>query len=180
MIRVWAPSRLHFGMLSLPGAWAATGRCFGGVGLMIEKPGLSVAVEAAASWSAEGPLAERALGFARRFAEASAAIPTERPPCRLILESSPREHVGLGTGTQLGLAVARGLALAWKLPPEDASSLAKKVGRGARSALGVHGFEHGGLLVEAGKRSEDSIAPLVARLPFPEDWPIVLVVPDSE
>ena len=47
------------------------------------------------------------------------------------------------------------------------------------SALGVHGFAHGGFLVEAGKRTEDAIAPLVARVDFPEAWRVVVVVPSA-
>lgn len=185
MIRVRAPSRLHFGMLSLPASDApgvesnSIVRSFGGVGLMIDKPGLTLSIEQAHSWSAEGILAERALEFARHFAD-SLSEKERGPPCRLHIESCPDEHIGLGTGTQLGLAVARALALAWNLPPADAPTLAKKVGRGVRSALGVHGFERGGFLVEAGKLSSAAIAPLVARETFPADWRVLLVMPKTE
>jgi beta-RFAP synthase len=55
--------------------------------------------------------------------------------------------------------------------------LARHVGRGLRSALGVHGFERGGFLVEGGKRSADELSPLVAHAAFPEDWRAVLVLP---
>src|SRR4051794_15902889 len=93
MIRVTTGSRLHFGLIGL-GADAP--RRFGGVGLMVERPGLSLRAEDAAEWSASGPLAERALGFARRFA---ANVGSDRPQ-RLTVEQAPPEHVGLGTGTQ--------------------------------------------------------------------------------
>jgi beta-RFAP synthase len=43
--------------------------------------------------------------------------------------------------------------------------------------LGFHGFFQGGFLVEAGKTNHSSISPLVARVPFPEEWRIVLIVP---
>jgi len=43
--------------------------------------------------------------------------------------------------------------------------------------LGFHGFFHGGFLVEAGQTSHSRISPLVTRLPFPEAWRIVLVIP---
>ena len=43
-----------------------------------------------------------------------------------------------------------------------------------RSALGAHGFEQGGLLVESGKRATEGLAPLVARHPFPDEWRIVV------
>ena len=86
MPTVWTPSRLHFGLLSLAGegeAWpdrrgerVLPARRFGGVGLMVERPGVHVAASAAAAWSADGPLAEPALALALRFAE---AVRRERP-----------------------------------------------------------------------------------------------------
>lgn len=186
MPTVWTPSRLHFGLLSLGdgAAWpdrrgeaALPARRFGGVGLMIERPGVRLAATPSASWSAEGPLAERALAFARRFAE---SISRERQeairPQRLTVEQAPPEHVGLGVGTQLGLAVARASAETWGLAL-DAPELARRIGRGLRSALGVHGFAQGGLLVDCGKRGEDGLAPLAVRLPFPTEWRVVVALP---
>jgi beta-RFAP synthase len=192
MIRVHAASRLHFGLLGLPlaagqpGCWpdlagqaTVPARRFGGVGLMVESPGVQVGAEPAAAWSAEGPLSERALAFARRFEQTSSLERAGEPPRphRLVVEHTAPEHVGLGTGTQLGLAVARVLAPAYGLDGADAVALARRVGRGARSALGVHGFARGGFLVEGGKRRPDEIAPLVTRAEFPESWRVVLVLP---
>jgi beta-RFAP synthase len=181
MSRIRTASRLHFGLISLPaeGVWPDRGgqrvlpvAQFGGVGLMLESPGLVLRAEPAAEWSAEGPLAERALAFAQRFVQAGAC-----PPQGLVVESAPREHAGLGVGTQLGLAVARLLADAAGCDL-SAVELAQRVERGARSALGVHGFARGGFLVDGGKRPATQVAPLVARETFPEAWRIVLVLPD--
>ncbi|MFO0841006.1 MAG: hypothetical protein U0797_01225 [Gemmataceae bacterium] len=152
--------------------------------MMIDAPGLSLRVEPSNGWSAEGPLAERALEFAYRAVGLAPAVRTaginpaaHLPPRRIIVESAPREHVGLGVGTQLGLAVARGLAASWGIEA-SVPALAKSVGRGLRSALGVYGFEQGGVLVEAGKVNNE-LSPLVARLPFPEAWRVVFVVPST-
>jgi beta-RFAP synthase len=189
MIRVTAPARLHFGLLSLPaegeelwpdrhGTPALPVRRFGGAGLMVESPALRLRVEPAPGWSAEGPLAERALNFAHRFAP---TVPGGAlAPRRLVVEAAPPEHCGFGSGTQLGLAVARALAAAAGLPDPGAAELARRVGRGLRSGLGVHGFARGGFLVEGGKRSPDGVAPLVARLPFPEAWRVVLALPPGD
>jgi beta-RFAP synthase len=186
MIRVRSPSRLHFGFLSfmfgdhwqnLLGEPAIPARHFGGVGLMIQEPGIRLTLEPAQAWQAEGPLAGRALDYARRFAVNCPGHRVE--PQRIVVESTPPEHVGLGTGTQLGLAVARGLAAASGLRDIDAISLAHTVGRGARSAVGIHGFAKGGFLVEAGKKSSADIGHLVARVEFPESWRIVLIVPSQ-
>jgi beta-RFAP synthase len=186
MVRVQTASRLHFGLLSLApegerwpdraGAPALPARRFGGVGLMVERPGARLRAEPAGAWSAEGPLAERALAVARRFAGSVPAGRGERPPCRLVVEEASPEHVGLGTGTQLALAVGRCLAALWGLEL-PAGELARHAGRGLRSAVGVHGFERGGFLVEGGQLAPGTLGPLVARVPFPPDWRVVLARP---
>jgi beta-RFAP synthase len=123
----------------------------------------------------DGPAADRALAFARRYA---ATVPgaIDRPH-HVIVEACPPAHHGLGTGTQIGLAVAAALGRALGRPDESAVDLARRVGRGARSGVGVHGFDRGGFLVDGGKRDEAAVAPLVARIDFPADWRIVLIAP---
>jgi beta-RFAP synthase len=170
---------LHFGLLSLPPAGDDTGaapaRRFGGVGLMVQDPGLVVTVCPADAWHAEGPLAGRALEFAWRFV---GTLPADRRrPYAVRVEQAAPEHAGLGTGTQLGLAVARAVAVTADQDQLGTVELARRVGRGRRSALGVYGFAHGGFLVDGGKRDSERIAPLVAWLPFPESWRVVLVLP---
>jgi beta-RFAP synthase len=148
---------------------------------MVEQPGVCLRGEPAAAWSAEGPLAERALAFALGFARSVGAgeQPRGRPPLRLVVESAAPEHAGLGTGTQLGLAVAQVAASCWGLD-FPVAELARRVGRGARSGIGVHGFACGGLLVDGGRGEGQALAPLVARLVFPDDWRIVLAVADEQ
>ena len=186
MTRVEAPSRLHFGLLSVPVAgqthWPDPDgkpglpiRSFGGVGLMIDRPGVVVEATPSPEWSADGIHAERALDFARTFV---GSLPVNEQRCfQVRVECCPPEHIGLGVGTALGLSVARALAIELGHADWDAVELAKRVGRGRRSAVGVHGFQHGGLIVEAGKLPHEEIAPLVGRFEFPEEWRIVLLCP---
>lgn len=183
MTLVRAPSRLHFGLLSLP---ISGGECwpdgmpmrqFGGVGLMIDDPGVAVRITPASKWSAHGPNAERALAFARTF---SATLPVELQQCfSLVIEHSPAGHTGLGSGTALALAVAKGIVLELGNGAWPSVELACRVGRGERSAIGVHGFDLGGLIVEAGKLPGERIAPLIGRWAFPAEWRIVLIRPYS-
>lgn len=186
MIQVRAFSRLHFGFLNpasggISRLEPSSSRCFGGVGLMVAEPSLCLRVEPTTSWSAEGPLAERALSFAQRFVEASRCEDkTDRLCCyRVRIERAMPAHAGLGSGTQLGLSVARALAVSWGLHC-DLTTLVRLTGRGLRSALGAHGFEHGGLLVESGKRATEGLAPLVTRQPFPEEWRVVVALPSVQ
>jgi beta-ribofuranosylaminobenzene 5'-phosphate synthase len=173
-IRVTTATRLHFGLLRLPPSpdWRDDGtRYFGGAGLMIDTPSVIVRVERAREWSAAGPLADRARSAAARYL---AAIDSDAR-FSIHIESAPPEHVGLGTGTQLELAVASGLSRLLGRS-DDAVAIAQILGRGRRSGVGVHGFAAGGFLIDRGKRQPDEIA-AVERLPFPIDWPIVVVTP---
>jgi beta-RFAP synthase len=176
MTRVSTGSRLHFGLFRLPplGPWPAGERFYGGVGLMVERPGARVIVEPAPDWSATGPLGERALTVARRCA---AARPEFSRPQRITVEKCAPEHVGLGTGTQLSLAVARALAVSCGRDDLSAPELARLTGRGRRSGVGVHGFASGGFLVDGGKSSPEDLAELVARREFPASWRVVLLTP---
>jgi beta-RFAP synthase len=175
MIRVVAPSRLHFGLFHVPagGLHDPARPAFGGVGLMIDTPGLAVTVRPAPDWRFEGPLASRAQQFAMRYTQAQ----PQAGRFAVLVEHCPAEHTGLGVGTQLGLAVAKALAVANGHPDTPAVELAAMVGRGERSAIGVHGFDRGGLIVEAGKRPGEDVSPLVERVELPASWRVVLLVP---
>ncbi|MCZ2340279.1 MAG: hypothetical protein LC104_00610 [Bacteroidales bacterium] len=161
MIRVSAPSRLHFGLLNT-GHLTGVPR-FGGCGLMIEAPGVSVGVEPAPQWSATGPNAERALALAQRVTTVCH---------RVVVERCPPEHVGLGVGTSLGLSVARALR-----PDAPIEELARLTGRGLRSGVGLYGFAHGGIICDAGRDSTAELPRCGDRLAFPPDWRIVLIRP---
>ena len=172
MIELCTPSRLHFGLLAYSRSGA---RQFGGVGLMIRKPEVVVRVESSDTIRATGPMAERAASFAERFIERC-----DDPALRgahIQVVRAPRPHTGLGTGTQLGMAVARALALVIGRDDWDAAELAQRVGRGERSAIGAYGFFTGGLIVEGGKLDTTRLSPLLAHQPFPAGWRIVLVSP---
>jgi beta-ribofuranosylaminobenzene 5'-phosphate synthase len=172
-IRVQAPARLHLGMLAVAGDDA---RRFGGLGVSVSSPSVVLEAEPAGDLSAEGADAERALAFARRCRD---ALGLDGGAHLRVLEAIP-SHSGLGSGTKLALAVAQALAsLAGRTL--DAPALAQAVGRAARSAVGTWTFALGGLVVEGGvRRDRDHPAPLLARYAMPEQWRVVLVVPDAE
>lgn len=170
------PSRLHFGLLS----WGdATPRRFGGVGLMVRDPGLEVVAEPAGSWGATGPSAARVLAAAGRAARLLEDAGVAAPPLRFEVRSAPPEHVGLGVGTQAGMAAARLVAEAAGRADLPAAELARLAGRGLRSGIGLHGFARGGLIVDGGRGPGDDApaAPLLAHLDFPADWAVLIVIP---
>jgi beta-RFAP synthase len=149
-------------------------RQFGGVGAMIERPGLQLRMASSDRWEATGPLAERALRFAHRWA---VVRHHQARACRIEVLTAPPQHVGLGVGTQLALAVGAGLNAWVDEPPMSPAELTACMGRGQRSAVGTYGFFSGGLVIEAGRTEGDALAPLVERVPLPEDWRFVLLRP---
>jgi beta-RFAP synthase len=171
-VRVEAPARLHLGMLAIAGDGA---RRFGGLGVSVGRPAVVLEAEPAAELSAEGADAERALTFARRCRD---ALGLAGGAHLRVVEAIP-QHVGLGSGTKLALAVARALAML-EGRDVDPPGLAAAVGRAARSAVGMWTFAVGGLVVEGGhRRGVERPAPLLARHPMPEEWRAVLVVPTA-
>lgn len=170
-IVVTAPARLHFGMLDPAGLGA---RRFGGFGVAVESPRVVVGIapRSVEDVVASGPQAERAVAFAR---QARAAFGHRGGLAVHVREAIP-PHVGLGSGTKLGLAVARAVAelAGASTAPEE---LAEVSGRGARSSVGCWTFAAPGLVVEAGVRPGSSISPLVARYTMPEQWRCVLALP---
>jgi len=101
----------------------------------------------------------------------------ERRAYQVLVERCPAEHTGLGVGTQLGLAVAKALAAAGGRPELSAPQLAARVGRGERSAVGVHGFDRGGLVAEGGKAAGERVSPLTEHVALPGSWRVVLLTP---
>jgi beta-RFAP synthase len=144
---------------------------------MIEEPRLELTVEPAPTWQADGLLPQRTLEITEDVAVRMAVAGVRLSPARLTVERAPAEHVGLGLGTQLSLAVARALCAVSRLPDPSIAQLAALTGRGQRSGIGLHGFVHGGLIVDGGRRGAEGLAPLLAHLDFPPDWAVLVVQP---
>ncbi|MEM9186351.1 MAG: hypothetical protein AAGB00_07645 [Planctomycetota bacterium] len=170
---VVAPSRLHFGL----SAFADSPHAFGGCGVMIDEPRLVLTIEDADEPTAAGPLAGRIDAF---MGAAAPLLGGRKPRCRVSAPSPPPEHAGLGLGTQLGLSVAAGIAAWARGGVRPAVELAEAVGRGRRSAVGTHGFEHGGLILDGGRPACHAIGRLERRVVMPESWRVLLVTPVAE
>lgn len=171
-VHVEAHARLHFGVLDLR---RSGGRWFGGIGAAAPSPTLRLSARLADTLSAQGPDASRAADYARLFLDHYGIAGAARIDVHQTLPS----HAGLGSGTQLALAVARALAELYGVDA-DAPALARAVGRARRSAIGTWTFAGGGLVVDGGRHPDrDQSGPLVARLPFPPTWRCVVAVPDA-
>jgi len=168
---VTAPARLHFGMLDPAGLGP---RRYGGCGVGVERPRVVVAVSprSGSDVVARGPQAERATAFGRRARDAFG----HRGGLAVEVRETIPPHVGLGSGTKLGLAIARAVAEVAGVSPGP-QALADASGRAARSSVGCWTFAAPGLVVEAGVAEGGLISPLVARHPVPERWRCVLALP---
>jgi beta-RFAP synthase len=175
-VRVQTPSRLHFGLL---GWGPAATRQFGGLGLMIDRPGLELTVESAPRWEASGPLAARSLEIARSIFGRLAHLDRDVGPVRIVVRRAPKEHVGLGVGTQLSLALGRALTRLAGLEDPDSRWLAGLTGRGLRSGVGLHGFDRGGFIVDGGRRPGSKVPPLLVHRAFPDTWSVLVVIPGA-
>ncbi len=178
-VTVSAPSRLHFGLISIGDL---TERKFGGAGLMIDGPRTNVGIASGDEFQVVAPksvkeaVLESILVWQKQFApELFRDRELGDLPIRVAVNNSPR-HRGFGSGTQLAFSIAAALQLAFDQPLPSAEEMAMALGRGKRSAIGTYGFLEGGFLVDRGIDNEP-VAPLDMRTDFPEDWKIALIQP---
>ncbi|MFY9629522.1 MAG: beta-ribofuranosylaminobenzene 5'-phosphate synthase family protein [Methylocystis sp.] len=167
-VRVTASARLHLGFLDMHGG---LGRKFGGLGLAISGFSTRLTLSRAETNRVEGAEAERAL---RLLQQAQAALAPDGRHHLDISEAIPA-HSGLGSGTQLALAIAGALRRLEDLPADPASDAAL-MERGSRSGLGAGLFQDGGLVVDGGRGGGGLTPPVIARLPFPAEWRALLVI----
>lgn len=197
--------RLHFGLLEL--AEGQPNR-YGGLGLMLEAPQLRLRLHAHHDQSSPAVLAptvlaptveiERRIQLAQQHALSVFAtrygLAELTSPGAIEVIDCPPMHSGLGVGTQLGTAVAQLTALAVQersaydqdAHENEVAYLAWLSGRGKRSAIGLHGFLHGGLVRDLGyvaegsthessSRRELTVRPVQTQsVHLPADWMVVL------
>jgi beta-RFAP synthase len=167
-VTVAVAARLHLGFLDLNGG---LGRRFGSLGLALDRPATILELSRASTNSASGPQAERALGHVDRLARHLGLSGSHR----LVIREAIPAHAGLGSGTQLALAAAAALRRLNRLAL-DVDGDAAVLERGARSGIGTGFFLEGGLALDGGRGAADRPAPIIARLPFPEDWHLLLML----
>ena len=170
MLRITAPSRIHFGLLRF---LKKSGPSYGGLGMMVDQPRVVVELSSTEQWSGSGLFAERALQWARRSLEACST--TTIRALKIDVCTAPAPHSGMGSGTQLALAIATGVRHLGQAPPLEIDQLVSSVERGRRSAVGSHGFQHGGLIWETGWQPGESLGRLKRRVEVPTDWRTVLI-----
>jgi beta-ribofuranosylaminobenzene 5'-phosphate synthase len=163
---VTATARLHFGFLDPSGRGP---RPFGSFGLSVDRPLTRLTLKRAEALVATGPERERAL---RYLTSISSSCGVAEAYALHIAEAIP-PHAGLGSGTQLALAVGSAFAALedLRLSPDDVAELLQ---RGARSGIGIATFASGGAVLDGGPR-QGALPQLISRVPFPADWRVLLI-----
>lgn len=92
----------------------------------------------------------------------------------LAVDEAVTPHSGLGSGTQLALAVGTALCDQFNIA-SNARELAILLGRGRRSAIGIQGFEQGGFHIDCGSRADGNPPHGLVNLEFPDEWRFLLL-----
>ncbi len=170
-LSVTAPARLHLGFIDLNGS---LGRTYGSIGLAISQPATRITMRRAARDCGRGPECARAFNVLARLRDAVGLTGAYD----VTIERAIPAHAGLGSGTQLSLAVATAaLRLAGISRPLDLIGTLTQ--RGQRSAIGLAAFDHGGFIVDGGKGHSDAPPPILIQTPLPENWRILLILDPS-
>jgi len=170
-VTVTAPARLHLGFLDPSGG---LGRRFASIGLAIAELGTRISIRLAASAQIDG--AEHAR--VGQHLEVMRQHLRLRGVYAVKIEQTVPAHAGLGSGTQIALAVAASIRRLHDLPL-DLSGDAIRLGRGVRSGVGIGVFDRGGLILDGGRGAATTTPPIISRLRFPEQWRVILVLDPS-
>ena len=192
-VRITTPCRIHLSLIDENGY---TGRVDGGVGLMLDQPNVVLEVSNSAD--------EFAIECHRYYRESVHVINEKASKVFKLFHINNKNfhfnllryypsHVGLGSKTQLSLAIGTAIS---KLKNMDIpiEEITKMVERGGTSGIGWRGFETGGFILDGGhdfgigKEKENFLpssasgsanpALTISKYNIPENWRFVLVIPN--
>ena len=193
-LRITTPCRIHLSLIDENGY---TGRVDGGIGLMLDHP--NVVFEA--SNCAE----EFKIEAHKYYRESIEVINEIASKVFKIFNISNKNfhfnlkryfpsHVGLGSKTQLSLAIATAITKLKNITHLTTSELTKLVDRGGTSGIGWRGFETGGFILDGGHdfgkgKEKETFLPSSASSSsnpaltifthnIPENWRFVLIIPN--
>lgn len=180
-MRISTSARLHMGFFDLHGG---LGRKFGSIGLSLTEPNLVLSANRSNALHVSGAISVPNSVISRVSNVAQQILTTMgiTEAVEINIEEAVPEHSGLGSGTQMALAVGAAISQLYQLNLTT-MQLAALTGRGKRSGVGISAFDYGGLLIDGGRdlSAEKLIPPpMLARYDFPEEWAILLIFDTSE
>jgi len=154
------------GFIDLSGS---LGRHFGSIGVALNEISTRLVVTKSQCLQVSGEVAERAERCTRQLCEALQVS----PDLKIHVETAIPEHVGLGSGTQLSLAIGSALNAFYNLGL-SVREIAQLTDRGRRSGIGIGVFEQGGLVVDGGRGEHTQTPPMIVHMNIPEQWRFIL------
>lgn len=186
-MHIVARPRIH---VSLADMGFASLRAFGGIGFSIERPLTVFQFEQCNELELHGLEVLDEEGRAD-LTQVIKRMTIDRGELhfRAQLKEAPLQHVGFGSKTTLSLALIAGvnafMSIGWSI-----EQMQRLSGRGAASGVGIHSFFSGGVIWDVGHRAAagkpllpsgsttvTGIPPLATRIPFPDAWRVLLVLP---
>ncbi len=155
------------GFLDLSGS---LGRHFGSIGVALNEIATRLSITYSHQLLIKGPSSARAEKCIKIICKALKLS----DQLKINIESAIPEHVGLGSGTQMSLAIGSGINAFYDLGlsiPE----IAQLTDRGMRSGIGIGVFEQGGLVVDGGRGQQTKTPPVISHMNIPSHWRFILV-----
>lgn len=199
-VTVTTTARLHMGFVDMNGS---QGRLFGSLGLSLSAPTTELTIYKNEKMLIAG---KNCVYVAKIVENIKNKLKINENFLVEIRKTIP-EHAGLGSGTQMALAISSGINALCNLKLINAQ-LATLTSRGNRSGVGIGTFEHGGLVLDGGRKVQpqhkvqaennnqdlanqsirvfptqeltNKTPPIIARHDFPQDWPILLIVDNDD
>lgn len=192
-IRITTPCRIHLSLIDENGE---IGRVDGGIGLMLDQPNVVLEVSNNAD--------EFAIECDRYYKESVHVINEKASKIFKLFRINNKNfhfhlikyypsHVGLGSKTQLSLAIGTAISILknMEIPLRE---ITKMVERGGTSGIGWRGFETGGFILDGGHdfgtgKEKESFSPssssttidpalTIMRYKIPDNWRFLLVIPN--
>ncbi|WNY26252.1 beta-ribofuranosylaminobenzene 5'-phosphate synthase [Methanolapillus ohkumae] len=189
MFEIATPSRVHMTLIDMNGGF---GRQDGSAGLALKEGGVTLRAQKSDDFSildAEGNSFRSEMELYDYVFKSVAPLldVKEGRGIEIQLLSDVKQHIGLGSGTQLALSAAKAVNELYALN-KNIRELAVLAKRGGTSGIGVLAFEKGGFIVDAGhkinskngfvpsSRSTAKPADMLLRMDFP-DWDVIVAIP---
>ncbi|HME54644.1 MAG TPA: beta-ribofuranosylaminobenzene 5'-phosphate synthase [Candidatus Lokiarchaeia archaeon] len=194
-LQILTPSRIHATLIDMNGS---LGRIDGSVGFTLANPGWKIIFETINDTQLkislprhfEGNYVEKLVHDILQQYNMSA----ETASMKISVMETISRHIGLGSKTQLALALADGISRLLKLEgtPLSKEILASVVKRGGTSGIGVTSYFIGGFIIDGGhdygegkekysflpsSASNAAPAPVLFRDELPDEWRIVIAIP---
>ena len=175
-VYVKTTARLHLGLIDMN---RELSRVFGGLGVSINYPNIVLEASRCENMKIIGERKKLVKKYVHRFLK---KYEIKRNFCLNVRSVIP-EHFGLGSGTQLALAVAKALAKIYNIN-SSIQELSLAMGRAKRTGVGTAIFDQGGFVVDGGKKIDNEnwkiskLSPLIFRRDVPEDWRFLVVIPN--